>query len=101
MFNAILLQRGEDKSTLFSLESLDDSRLPERAVTVKVDYSTLNYKDALALTGKGAVVRNWPLVPGIDLAGTIESSRDARWTPGQRVVVTGWGLGESHWGGLA
>ena len=101
MFNAILLQRAADKSTLASLESLDDSRLPDRAVTVRVDYSTLNFKDALALTGRGAVVRQWPLVPGIDLAGVVESSRDPRWQPGQRVVATGWGLGESHWGGLA
>jgi acrylyl-CoA reductase (NADPH) len=101
MFNAILLQRAADKSTLASLESLDDSRLPDRAVTVRVDYSTLNFKDALALTGKGAVVRQWPLVPGIDLAGVVEASSDPRWQPGQRVVATGWGLGESHWGGLA
>ena len=101
MFNAILLQRAADKSTLASLESLDESRLPDRAVTVQVDYSTLNFKDALALTGKGAVVRQWPLVPGIDLAGVVEASSDPRWQPGQRVVATGWGLGESHWGGLA
>ena len=101
MFNAILLQRAADKSTLASLESLDDSQLPDRAVTVRVDYSTLNFKDALALTGRGAVVRQWPLVPGIDLAGVVESSHDPRWQPGQRVVATGWGLGESYWGGLA
>lgn len=101
MFNAILLQRAADKSTLASLEPLDDSRLPDRAVTVRVDYSTLNFKDALALTGKGAVVRQWPLVPGIDLAGVVEASSDPRWQPGQRVVLNGWGVGESHWGGLA
>lgn len=101
MFNAILLQRAADKSTLAELQALDDSRLPERAVTVDVEWSTLNFKDALALTGRGPVVRQWPLVPGIDLAGTVSASSDARWTPGQRVVVTGWGLGESHWGGLS
>lgn len=101
MFNAILLQRAADKSTLAELQALDDSRLPERPVTVDVEWSTINFKDALALTGRGPVVRQWPLVPGIDLAGTVSASSDARWTPGQRVVVTGWGLGESHWGGLS
>jgi acrylyl-CoA reductase (NADPH) len=101
MFNAILLQRAADKSTLAELQPMGDERLPDRAVTVDVEWSTINFKDALALTGRGPVVRQWPLVPGIDLAGTVSASADPRWTPGQRVVVTGWGLGESHWGGLS
>jgi len=101
MFKAILLSQTEDKKTRAELLDLDDSRLPDRDVTVDVEYSALNYKDALAITGRGAVVRSWPLVPGIDLAGTVTHSRNADWKAGDRVVVTGWGLGENHWGGLA
>ena len=101
MFKAILLSQSDDKKTRAELVDLDESRLPDRDVTVSVDYSTLNYKDALAITGRGAVVRSWPLVPGIDLAGTVTDSRNADWKAGDKVVVTGWGLGENHWGGLA
>ena len=101
MFKAILLSQTEDKKTRAELLDLDESRLPDRDVTVDVEYSTLNYKDALAITGRGAVVRSWPLVPGIDLAGTVSASRSADWKAGDKVVVTGWGLGENHWGGLA
>ncbi|MBI3369038.1 MAG: oxidoreductase [Burkholderiales bacterium] len=100
MFKAILLSQTEDKNTRAELIAMDDARLPDRAVTVDVAYSTLNFKDALALTGRGAVVRSWPLVPGIDLAGTVRGSQDADWKAGDVVVVTGWGLGENHWGGL-
>ena len=101
MFKAILLSQTEDKKTRAELLDLDESRLPDRDVTVAVEYSTLNYKDALAITGRGAVVRSWPLVPGIDLAGTVSQCRSADWKAGDTVVVTGWGLGENHWGGLA
>ncbi|HEU5297284.1 MAG TPA: MDR family oxidoreductase [Burkholderiaceae bacterium] len=101
MFKAILLSQTEDKKTRAELLDLDEGKLPDRDVTVAVEYSTLNYKDALAITGRGAVVRNWPLVPGIDLAGTVIASRSADWKAGDKVVVTGWGLGENHWGGLA
>jgi acrylyl-CoA reductase (NADPH) len=101
MFKAILLSQTEDKKTRAELLDLDESRLPDRDVTVAVEYSTLNYKDALAITGRGAVVRSWPLVPGIDLAGTVAASRSAEWRAGDKVVVTGWGLGENHWGGLS
>jgi acrylyl-CoA reductase (NADPH) len=100
MFQAILLSQNPDKTTHAELTTLDDSRLPAREVTVAVSHSTLNFKDALAITGQGAVVRNWPLVPGIDLAGTVQHSDHADWQPGDAVVVTGWGLGENHWGGL-
>jgi acrylyl-CoA reductase (NADPH) len=100
MFKAILLSQSEDKKTRAELLDLDEARLPDRDVTVAVEYSTLNYKDALAITGRGAVVRSWPLVPGIDLAGTVTASRSSDWKPGDKVVVTGWGLGENHWGGL-
>ena len=99
MFKAILLTR-DDKGMHAALTELDESQLPPGDVDVRVEYSTLNYKDALAVTGRGAIVRQWPIVPGIDLAGVVESSRDSRWKPGDRVVVTGWGLGEQHWGGL-
>ncbi|MGV3652830.1 MAG: MDR family oxidoreductase [Noviherbaspirillum sp.] len=100
MFKAILLQR-EDNATRAELTSLDEASLPEGDVTVDVEYSTLNYKDALAITGKGPVVRTWPMVPGIDLAGTVAASGDARFKPGDRVLLNGWGVGELRWGGLA
>jgi acrylyl-CoA reductase (NADPH) len=100
MFKALLLTQ-EHQQTRAALTDLDDSQLPEGEVTVRVEYSTLNYKDALAVTGRGAIVRTWPMVPGIDLAGTVEASSDPAWKTGDPVVVTGWGLGETHWGGLA
>ena len=100
MFKAILLSQTEDKKTRAEVVEMDDARLPDRDVTVDVTHSTLNYKDALAITGRGAIVRTWPMVPGIDLAGTVASSRHPDWKPGDAVVITGWGLGESHWGGL-
>ena len=100
MFKALLLSQNPDKSTHAELTELVDSRLPERAVTVDVSHSTLNFKDALAITGQGAVVRTWPLVPGIDLAGTVRESTDPAWQAGDAVVVTGWGMGETAWGGL-
>ncbi len=103
MHKAILLQQTDDKKTRAELVDQDDSALPDaatHAVTVDVSWSTLNFKDALAITGKGAVVRSWPLVPGIDLAGTVAESRDANWAVGDQVVVTGWGMGENFWGGL-
>jgi acrylyl-CoA reductase (NADPH) len=100
MFKAIYLTQ-EGKDTHAELRTLDEGELPPGDVDVRVAYSTLNFKDALAITGKGAIVRRWPMVPGIDLAGAVESSRHPDWKPGDRVVVTGWGLGETHWGGLA
>lgn len=100
MFKALLLTQTEDRTTHAELREMDDSELPDKAVTVDVEYSTLNYKDALAITGRGLIVRSWPMVPGIDLAGTVASSKDPAWTPGDKVVVTGWGMGENHWGGL-
>jgi acrylyl-CoA reductase (NADPH) len=100
MFKALYLTRG-DEGFRAGLTDLDESALPPGDVDVRVEYSTLNYKDALAVTNRGAIVRKWPIVPGTDLAGVVEASRDARWQPGDRAVVTGWGLGEQHWGGLA
>jgi acrylyl-CoA reductase (NADPH) len=84
-----------------TLQTLDDSALPEGDVTVQVDYSTLNYKDGLAITGKSPVVRKFPLTPGIDLSGTVTESQHPLFKVGDQVVLNGWGVGESHSGGLA
>lgn len=100
MFKALMLTQ-HDKKTHAEFVELDDAALPAGDVTVRIDYSSLNYKDALAVTGRGAIVRKWPMVPGIDLAGVVETSDSAAWRPGDRVVVNGWGLGETEWGGLA
>ena len=80
---------------------LDEARLPEGDVTVRIEYSTVNYKDALAITNASPIVRQWPMVAGIDGAGVVEASAHPLWKPGDRVVLNGWGVGESHWGCLA
>jgi len=100
MFNALLLDKQDDR-TVASIQSMDESRLGDGDVLVRIDYSTLNYKDALAITGKGPVVRKFPMVPGIDFAGVVEDSTHADFKPGDPVVMNGWGAGETHWGGLA
>jgi len=100
MFNGLIAMQS-DTGQAVSLEALELTDLPDNDVLIRVDYSTVNYKDGLALTGTRPIIRSYPLVPGIDLAGVIESSRDDRWQVGDRVVVNGWGLGEGHWGGLA
>lgn len=104
MFRALYLEQNADKTTAASLRTLDDSALPAfdaNGVTVDVLYSTINFKDGLAITGKSPVVRKWPMVPGIDFAGTVSASDDPRWAVGDAVILNGWGVGESHWGGLA
>ncbi|MGB1309627.1 MAG: MDR family oxidoreductase [Leucothrix sp.] len=100
-FNALLVNRSDDKKITSSLESIDESQLPEGDVTVDIDYSTLNYKDGLAITGAAPVVRHYPMVPGIDFAGTVTKSTHANWKTGDKVILNGWGVGEMHWGGLA
>ena len=100
MFKAILIERDEHPYRA-TFTSLEDGRLPAGDVTVRVDYSTLNYKDALAITGKGPVVRQFPMVPGIDLAGSVQESENSSYREGDRVLLNGWGVGEQHWGGLA
>ena len=103
MFRALVLHKDE-AGFRAGIETLDDSRLPavgEGDVRIAVDYSTLNFKDGLALTNKGPVVRLWPMVPGIDGAGTVVESRHPRWQAGDCVVHNGWGVGESRWGCLA
>jgi acrylyl-CoA reductase (NADPH) len=99
MFHAILVERDPPPYRA-SLKKLDESQLPAGDVTVRVEYSTLNYKDALAITGKGPVVRQFPLVPGIDFAGTVEESSNPSYKRGDKVLLNGWGVGEAHWGGL-
>ncbi|MBU2409241.1 MAG: alcohol dehydrogenase catalytic domain-containing protein, partial [Gammaproteobacteria bacterium] len=101
MFKAMVLSKADDGSTRAAIESLDEGDLPAGEVRVAVDYSTLNYKDGLAITGKAPVVRKFPMVPGIDFAGHVLESSDARFQPGDAVLLNGWGVGESHWGGLA
>jgi acrylyl-CoA reductase (NADPH) len=100
MFKAIVVEK-DDAGYRATLKDVDDSSLPAGDVTVRVAYSTINYKDGLALTGKSPVVRKFPLHAGIDFAGTVETSDEARYKPGDAVVLNGWGVGESHSGGLA
>ena len=101
---AILITRDESGQHA-RLSEMDDSALPGPEaggeVLVDVDYSTINYKDGLALTGKAPVVRSFPMVPGIDFAGTVRESSSTQWKRGDAVILNGWGVGESHWGGLA
>ncbi|MFM2056212.1 MAG: hypothetical protein RLY71_597 [Pseudomonadota bacterium] len=100
MFNGILIEK-DDTGYRATLREIDPALLPPGDVTVRVAYSTLNYKDGLAITGQSPVVRKFPLVPGIDLVGTVEESSHSDWRPGDRVVLNGWGVGENHSGGLA
>jgi acrylyl-CoA reductase (NADPH) len=100
MFKAVLIERDE-RPYRATLASLEDSRLPQGDVTVRVDYSTLNYKDALAITGKAPVVRQFPMVPGVDFAGSVLESAAPALRTGGMVLLNGWGVGEQHWGGLA
>ena len=99
-FKAIRIDSAEGPSRINVVDQSDDG-LPEGDVTVRVSHSTVNYKDALAITGRSPVVRRFPMVPGIDFAGIVESSSHAAYKPGDAVVLNGWGVGETHWGGLA
>ena len=105
MFRALMLHKDEVNGFSAALADLPDEMLdahaPDTDVSVRVECSTLNFKDALALTNRSPVVRRWPMVPGIDAAGVIESSSHPDFRAGDRVVLNGWGVGESHWGGLA
>ncbi len=100
MFKGILIEK-DDAGPRAAVRDLDETQLPEGDVTVRVSHSTLNYKDALAITGSGPVVRRFPMVPGIDLVGIVEHSEHPDHRPGDAVVLNGWGVGETHWGGLA
>ena len=100
MFKAILITK-DDAGYQARLQNVDDDVLPDGDVSVDVEFSTLNYKDGLAITGKSPVVRRFPLVPGIDFAGTVSESSNPAWHVGDRVILNGWGVGETHCGGLA
>ncbi|BBE76859.1 MDR family oxidoreductase [Phytobacter diazotrophicus] len=97
---ALVLEQIENK-TLAAVKDIALPALADGDVLVDIDWSSLNYKDALAITGKGKIVRQFPMVPGIDFSGRVSESRDPRFVPGQSVILTGWGVGENHWGGLA
>lgn len=97
---ALLLEQSGGK-TLATVKTVSRDLLPPGNVTVDISWSGINYKDALAITGKGKIIRNFPMVPGIDFAGTVHHSEDPRFHAGQAVLLTGWGVGEQHWGGLA
>lgn len=100
MFDALVLTQ-EDKTTKAKVKQLEIGDLPSGDVLIEVACSSLNYKDGLAITGSGRIIRDFPMVPGIDFAGTVVSSDDARYQEGDSVILTGWGVGENHWGGMA
>ena len=97
---AIYLTKDNDRFSA-RVADVDEAGLPEGDVTLKVEYSTINYKDALAITNKSPIVRKWPMVAGIDAAGTVEKSSHPDFKPGDKAILMGWGVGENHWGGLA
>ncbi len=100
-FNALLVTKDDEGKTHAAVTQISDDQLPEGDVTVAVEYSTVNYKDGLCIGPGGGLVRSYPHVPGIDFAGTVEASDDPRYKPGDKVVLTGWRVGEAHWGGYA
>ncbi len=100
MFKAIVIDKQDENYTC-TYQELEENQFPDGDVVVNVEYSTLNYKDGLAVTGKSPVVRRFPMVPGIDFAGVVEQSDNPNWAVGQKVFINGWGLGEKYWGGLA
>lgn len=100
MFKGILITK-DDAGYKAQVQQIDEATLPEGDVTVRVEWSTLNYKDGLAITGKSPVVRRFPMVPGIDFSGTVSESSNPAWKTGDKVVLNGWGVGETHCGGLA
>lgn len=105
MFQVLMLTQDAERRPHAALQAIDEATLragnPDGQVLVRVSHSALNYKDALAVTGRGAIARRWPMVAGIDLAGVVEHSENSAWRTGDEVVVTGHGLSETHWGGLA
>ena len=101
MFKALVVEKDEDGKTSAAVKQLGETDLPDAEVTVAVEYSTVNYKDGLCIGPGGGLVRNYPHVPGIDFAGTVETSSDPRYNAGDKVVLTGWRVGEAHWGGYS
>ncbi len=100
-FNALIVDKDDEGKTHAAVQQIELDRLPEGEVTVAVEYSTVNYKDGLCIGPGGGLVRNYPHIPGIDFAGTVEASDDDRYKPGDKVVLTGWRVGEAHWGGYS
>ena len=98
---ALVVEKNEEGKTSAGVQDISEDQLPEGDVTVAVEFSTVNYKDGLCIGPGGGLVRNYPHVPGIDFAGTVESSDDDRYSPGDKVVLTGWRVGEAHWGGYS
>ncbi|SDG02068.1 acryloyl-CoA reductase [Sulfitobacter delicatus] len=100
-FNALMVNKNDEGKTKAEVTQISEDDLPNAEVTVAVEYSTVNYKDGLCIGPGGGLVRNYPHIPGIDFAGTVESSDDDRYKPGDKVVLTGWRVGEAHWGGYS
>ena len=100
-FNAILVEQTAPTEVTVKVQKLHEDQLPDGEVTVAIEFTTVNYKDGLCLQANGGLVRNYPHVPGIDFAGTVESSADPRYQVGDKVVLTGWGVGERYWGGFS
>ncbi|MEE9335348.1 MAG: MDR family oxidoreductase [Granulosicoccaceae bacterium] len=100
-FKALVVEKNDDGKTSASVQNITEAQLPEGEVLVSVDYSTVNYKDGLCIGPGGGLVRNYPHVPGIDFAGSVEDSTDKRYKAGDKVVLTGWRVGEAQWGGYA
>ena len=100
-FNALIVDKDEDGKTHAAVKAITQADMPQSEVTVAVEYSTVNYKDGLCIGPGGGLVRSYPHIPGIDFAGTVEASTDARYKPGDKVVLTGWRVGEAHWGGYS
>ncbi len=101
MFKGLLITREDAGAQRTTITDIDEAQLPPGDVVVQISHSTLNYKDGLAITGKAPVVRSFPMVPGIDFAGVVQSSADTRFREGDNVLLNGWSVGEAHWGGLA
>ncbi|MDV6028502.1 MAG: oxidoreductase [Phycisphaera sp. RhM] len=100
-FRALVVDKTGESEVSAAVQTLTEDQLPAGNVTVAVEYTTVNYKDGLCMRADGGLVRNYPHVPGIDFAGTVESSADPRYQPGDKVVLTGWRVGETHWGGYS
>tara|TARA_B100000686_G_C16721423_1_gene935180 strand:- start:150 stop:1139 length:990 start_codon:yes stop_codon:yes gene_type:complete len=101
MFNALVLNKVEEQKATGEIKEIGISDLPEGDVTVQIDYSTINYKDCLAITSSSPIIKKFPMVPGIDFAGTVEESSNNNFKTGDKVILNGYGVGEKHWGGLS
>ncbi|MBT4109981.1 MAG: alcohol dehydrogenase catalytic domain-containing protein, partial [Pelagibacterales bacterium] len=101
MFNALVLNKKDDQKATGKVEELETSNLPEGDVLINIDYSTINYKDSLAITSSSPIIKNFPMVPGIDFSGTVEESSNNNFTTGDKVILNGFGVGEKYWGGLS